>query len=130
MLALVAGCNLPTASGASTQDAAPTSSTGDAATELTKLRVTPEDTGAHYNRDDWKHWIGQPAFGKGCDTREMVLIQQGHHDGGGPVVHDPSTCRVASGHGNSMRQGRCRGRSVVRARRCRGQRRRTRHRRR
>jgi hypothetical protein len=72
--------------------------------QLAQLPVRPEDTGVHYDRNDWKHWISQPAFGKGCDTREMILIEQGEHAtpaGVGPVEHDPTTCKVVAGDGNS-----------------------------
>lgn len=71
-----------------------------AAALLATLRIAAEDTGVHYRREDWKHWIAQPAAGRGCDTRELVLNTQGQHDGGGPVVHDPATCAPYSGHGN------------------------------
>lgn len=72
--------------------------------ELAELRVAPEDTGAHYRRDDWQHWIPQPQFGKGCDTREMVLREQGEHAtpaGVGSVTADPNTCAPRAGDGNS-----------------------------
>lgn len=34
-----------------------------------------EDTGAHYDRDAWGDWDWQ---GDGCNTREVVLREQGH----------------------------------------------------
>lgn len=40
---------------------------------LRALPIAPEDTGAHYDRDDWPHWREQ---GGGCDTRQLVLQQQ------------------------------------------------------
>lgn len=76
--------------------------TPDAALQqLATVRVAPEDTGAHYDRDDWEHWIDQPRFGRDCDTREMVLIQQGRNSKGGPVKRDPNTCRPLTGNGNT-----------------------------
>ena len=73
----------------------------DALALLAKLRVAPEDTGAHYDRDDWTHWIDQPKFGKGCDTREMMLVRQGSNTGGGPVKRDPADCYPLTGNGNT-----------------------------
>ncbi|MBB3662214.1 MULTISPECIES: HNH endonuclease family protein [Prauserella salsuginis group] len=51
---------------------------GDAAAtgtaDLSELTVTPEDTGAHYDRDDWPHWS---SVGDGCDARDAALRNQG-----------------------------------------------------
>ncbi|PXY34217.1 hypothetical protein BAY59_01270 [Prauserella coralliicola] len=63
----VTGCQLPTAPA----DTAPTT----AAAALPALRVAPEDTGAPYDRDDWPHWT---YLGDGCDTRDLILREQGH----------------------------------------------------
>lgn len=42
---------------------------------LSQLFVAPEDTGAHYDREQWHPgWADQ---GRGCDTRDIVLIDQG-----------------------------------------------------
>jgi hypothetical protein len=42
---------------------------------LSQLVVAPEDTGAHYEREQWHPgWADQ---GGGCDTRDIVLIDQG-----------------------------------------------------
>jgi hypothetical protein len=41
--------------------------------QLARLQIAAEDTGAHYDRDDWPHWISQ---GKGCNTRHIVLQRQ------------------------------------------------------
>lgn len=42
--------------------------------ELADLTIAPEDTGHHYNRDQWGSWT---YHGEGCDTRELVLRQRG-----------------------------------------------------
>ncbi|RSD26430.1 HNH endonuclease family protein [Amycolatopsis eburnea] len=102
---LTAACYPGYATTTSTSDPAavatsPSTSPAAATALLATLRVAVEDTGAHYHREDWKHWIAQPAAGRGCDTRELVLNTQGQHDGGGPVAHDPVTCAPFSGHGN------------------------------
>ncbi|WP_410583938.1 hypothetical protein [Amycolatopsis sp. lyj-108] len=72
---------------------------------LGTLRIAPEDTGVHYKRKDWKHWIGQPGTGKGCDTRERILIEQGRNiapDGSRrPVERDPESCEPFAGRGNT-----------------------------
>lgn len=62
------------------QQALPPSSTAPAApagppnTLLAQLQVQPEDTGAHYDRDDW---LTDWARNGECTTRETVLRQQG-----------------------------------------------------
>lgn len=53
--------------------------------QLLTLTVTVEDTGAHYQRDDWGSWTTV----RGCDTRERVLAR----DGTGEVADDQ--CRPA-----------------------------------
>lgn len=42
--------------------------------QLAHLEVRPEDTGHLYEREDWPHW---PYVGDGCDTRDIVLREQG-----------------------------------------------------
>jgi hypothetical protein len=59
---------------------------------LAQLTVADEDTGAHYNRDEWGiDW----AYHNGCTTRELVLIAQstGAQRGKGctPVCPDQTT---------------------------------------
>jgi Protein of unknown function (DUF1524) len=44
------------------------------ARQLDQLLVRAEDTGAHYRRADWGDWA---SHGRGCDTREVVLLEQG-----------------------------------------------------
>jgi Protein of unknown function (DUF1524) len=51
----------------------PATSTGRA--QLAALPVHAEDTGAHYRRDAWGDWS---SHGHGCDTRDLVLRDQGH----------------------------------------------------
>lgn len=71
LLLLLAGCALPTAPGfgGPSSGAAPPPSL----TELGEPR--PEDTGAHYRRDDWGDWDYDPATK--CNTRERVLARDG-----------------------------------------------------
>jgi hypothetical protein len=47
----------------------------DLAASLSALPVRAEDTTAPYDRDQWGDWASQ---GHGCDTREIVLTEQGH----------------------------------------------------
>lgn len=54
--------------------AAPAAPAGPAADLLAQLQIQPEDTGAHYDRDDW---LTDWASDGGCTTRETVLRQQG-----------------------------------------------------
>lgn len=49
--------------------------------QLAALQIAPEDTGAHYDRDDW---MPQWARSGECTTRETVLRAQGQ----GVVVND------------------------------------------
>ncbi|KID32436.1 HNH endonuclease family protein [Prauserella rugosa] len=44
--------------------------------DLSALTIAPEDTGAHYDRDDWPHWS---SVGDGCDARDAALRDQGRH---------------------------------------------------
>lgn len=53
--------------------AGPASAT-DARSQLAGLPVRVEDTGAHYRRDQWGDWA---THGHGCDTRDLVLRDQG-----------------------------------------------------
>lgn len=64
-LALTAGC-LPVTDTA----AAP----AEVATALAALPIAPEDTGFHYDRDDWPHW--KTVHGT-CNAREQALLDQG-----------------------------------------------------
>lgn len=43
--------------------------------ELAALTVAQEDTSASYDRDQWGDWA---SHGHGCNTRELVLTDQGH----------------------------------------------------
>lgn len=44
---------------------------------LNALTIEPEDTGAVYRRPEWgESWA---YHGDGCDTRELVLFEQGQH---------------------------------------------------
>ncbi|MEU0467269.1 HNH endonuclease family protein [Amycolatopsis sp. NPDC006131] len=64
--------------------------------ELAKLDVRPEDSGAHYNRDEWGDWTTED----GCTTRERVLIR----DGIG-TRHRSTDCRITAGTWESIYDG-------------------------
>ncbi|MQY17624.1 HNH endonuclease family protein [Nocardia macrotermitis] len=66
---------------------ASTAQASTALTQLDKLTVAAEEK-VNYNREDWPHWIGQ---GKGCDTREVALKNQGTD------VKTDDKCRAVSG---------------------------------
>jgi hypothetical protein len=70
-----AGCqfSLPTSSPTSVAPP-PTVAPGPLTDQLAALQIAPEDTGAHYDRDDW---LPQWARTGQCSTRETVLRQQG-----------------------------------------------------
>jgi hypothetical protein len=95
----------PTTPTATTTPAAPATAYRAALDHLATLPVKAEDTGARYDRDAWKHWIGQSGYGRGCTTREMVIRQQGRNvdPAGvvGPVAFDPATCQSYVGRGNA-----------------------------
>ncbi len=93
-VALTAGCNLPTATG--TPGANSSTDPVTATRQLAKLTVTPTDTGAHYNRDDWPHW---DSVGKGCNRREDTLKTQGRN------VKTGKGCKVLSGEWTSVYDG-------------------------
>lgn len=63
---------------------------GAGAQLLATLTVAPEDTAVPYDRDQWGGWASQ---GHGCNTRELVLRDQGI----GELVDDAcrSTCPAA-----------------------------------
>jgi hypothetical protein len=61
---------------------------GEARDHLESLEVRVEDTGHHYDRDDWPHWSNQ---GDGCDTRQITLQRDGDD-----VVTDDN-CRAVAG---------------------------------
>ncbi|OLT48724.1 hypothetical protein BJF85_11295 [Saccharomonospora sp. CUA-673] len=50
--------------------------TGTGEADLSALTVAPEDTGAHYDRDDWPHWT---SVGDGCDARDAALQDAGRN---------------------------------------------------
>ncbi|MFI5558973.1 HNH endonuclease family protein [Amycolatopsis japonica] len=67
-----------------------------AARQLAALRIAPADTGAHYNRDDWPHWV---SVGNGCNRREDTLKAQGRN------VTTGKGCKVLSGAWSSRYDG-------------------------
>lgn len=73
--AMLTGCEqLQQALPESTAQAPPPAPAGPANVLLTQLQIQPEDTGAHYDRDDWMtDWARKGE----CTTRETVLQQQG-----------------------------------------------------
>ena len=65
------GADLPFAqSDTPASEAAPAAGGAD----LSELTVAPEDTGAHYDREDWPHWS---SVGEGCDARDAALKAHG-----------------------------------------------------
>lgn len=65
----------------------------DAAALFGKLLVAEEDTGAHYDREDWgEDWADH---GGGCDTRDIVLLEQarGAQRGDGCAPRCPAGAR-------------------------------------
>lgn len=76
-----------------------TAASGPAAQQLAELRVAAPGPMAGYSRDQFGHgWDKQP--GTACDTREIVLHQQGQG-----VISDPKTCRATSGTWVSLYDG-------------------------
>jgi hypothetical protein len=74
-VALLTGCEqLRQALPESAAPAPPAAPAGPATELLAQLQIQPEDTGAHYDRDDWM--TGWATNGE-CTTRETVLRQQG-----------------------------------------------------
>lgn len=70
-----AGCQLSLSPSSPTSLAPPpTVAPGPLTDQLAALQIAPEDTGAHYDRDDW---LPQWARTGQCSTRETVLQQQG-----------------------------------------------------
>ncbi|QWF80460.1 HNH endonuclease family protein [Amycolatopsis sp. CA-230715] len=86
----VAGCHTP--AGNATTPTAPSTGgpdIGAARAALAGLTVAPEDTGAHYKREDW---LPRWATVRGaCDTRETALQQQGKD------VRTDGRCKAISG---------------------------------
>lgn len=70
--------------------------TANVVKDLDSLKVAPEDTGAHYKRDDWPTWS---QVGGGCDARETVLKEQGSH------VTTGAGCKVTGGEWTSPYDG-------------------------
>src|SRR5690348_8443366 len=90
LAAAIASCS------ASASTATPGSSFPAGSGGLAALQVVPEDTGAHYKREDWPHWSQQPG---GCDTRETVLREQGQN------VTTGRGCRITDGRWTSAYDG-------------------------
>lgn len=96
------GPGVPAAPGPSSTFATtgtPPGAAGGAAVQLAALRIAPPGGMAGYSRDQFGHsWDTQP--GSACDTREIVLHQQGQN-----VTSDPKTCRVTAGTWVSLYDG-------------------------
>jgi hypothetical protein len=91
ILAATTGC-IP---GSAQTPAAP--ATGPAATQLAALRIAAPGPMTGYSRDKFGHgWISQ---GNSCDTREIVLHQQGKN------VKDGKDCKPDSGTWISLYDG-------------------------
>ncbi|SMD14178.1 HNH endonuclease family protein [Kibdelosporangium aridum] len=87
----VTGCRNPSADDAPIPAAATVTEQA-----LAALPVRDEDTGAHYNRDDWGDWTSP---GRTCSTRVVILQQQGRD------VSLGKGCRVRSGTWTSPYDG-------------------------
>jgi hypothetical protein len=61
---------------------------GDSVAQLDALTVAASASMSGYSRDRFPHWISQ---GNGCDTRDVVLKQQGQG------VHATSDCKITAG---------------------------------
>lgn len=81
---------------AGTADPARVASAAEARTQLDGLTVAPEDTGYHYDRDDWPHWS---SVGEGCNTREAILINEGRG------VERGKDCTITNGEWTSVYDG-------------------------
>ncbi|WP_240519185.1 HNH endonuclease family protein [Amycolatopsis antarctica] len=64
--------------------------------DLAALPIATEDTGAHYDRDDWPHWS---QVADGCDTRETVLRAEGRE------VTTGGSCAITGGEWTSVYDG-------------------------
>ncbi|OLR92287.1 hypothetical protein BJP25_22195 [Actinokineospora bangkokensis] len=95
-LLVVAGCKLPTGSAAAPTPAAAPPPADRAALMAQLGAPRPEDTGAHYDRDEWGDW---QEDGSGCSTREKVL----QRDGQG--VTTGRSCKVTGGTWTSEYDG-------------------------
>jgi hypothetical protein len=85
---MVTGCHNP-----NPDTSTPATPTAQA---LAALPVRTEDTGAHYNRDDWGDWA---TSRNACSTRVVILQQQGSN------VTVGKGCRVRSGTWTSPYDG-------------------------
>src|SRR5699024_9684001 len=47
--------------------------TADLQEKLDGLTIKPENTSYDYDRDEWPHWS---SVGNGCNTRDVVLLEQ------------------------------------------------------
>jgi hypothetical protein len=79
-----------------TAPAAPAPPAGSLSEQLAALPIAPEDTGAHYKRDDWlEEWARTGE----CTTRETVLRNQGQN------VVVGANCQPTSGQWTSSYDG-------------------------
>ncbi len=78
---VLTGCELPPQTTTAPTAPATPPAAGSAAQQLATLPIAPEDTGAHYDRDNWPHWT---ETSQGCDMRDEVLRSQGQGVSVGP----------------------------------------------
>jgi hypothetical protein len=104
LAALAAGCQTK-ASPAAPRPTSPSPAAAAAAAggcqvqaaELSNVCVAPEDLSVPYDRDaDWGKWQSQ---GRGCDTRKVVLQQQGRG------VRTVGDCKIVAGAWTSVYDG-------------------------
>jgi Protein of unknown function (DUF1524) len=81
------GCD-PATVGGTGASGAPAGNAGDATAQLNALTVSAGGSMSGYSRDRFPHWISQ---GNGCDTRDVVLKQQGQS------VKTTADCKITSG---------------------------------
>ena len=81
------GCD-PATVGGTGSSGAPAGNAGDSTAALNALTVAAGGSMSGYSRDRFPHWISQ---GNGCDTRDVVLKQQGQG------VKATTDCKITSG---------------------------------
>lgn len=76
LVAMTSACQVVPLAPTTPPETAPAPPAGSLADQLAALQIAPEDTGAHYERDDWlEDWARTGE----CTTRETVLRQQGQN---------------------------------------------------
>ena len=74
---ILAGCGTSTQPAPAAHLVAPAAKSSLARQQLAALKVEAPHPIGKYERTKFRHWISQPTYGAGCDTREVVLKIQG-----------------------------------------------------